>query len=107
MKKHVVIFIALNLFLPALTGCSKPKSVSHTHLATVAAGHQISAEIDGVTSIDNQNTQAVINTQFGQIFIGRSYVLLGSNAWTSIPDGASITLNFSQDKYSVQWTTNE
>lgn len=107
LKKFIVATIAFTLLLLVFTGCRKRKSVSQTHLVTVAAGHEISADIDGVASFDNQNAQAVIVSQFGQIVIERSRVLFGSNAWTDIPDGAPITLNFSQDKYSVQWTTNK
>lgn len=106
MSKHTITSVAFTVGLLACTGCSQTGGVSRTHLVTVAAGHQISADIEGVASIENQNAQTVIFSQFGQIVIERSRVLLGSNVWTDIPDGVPITLNFTQDKYSVQWNTN-
>lgn len=108
MKKYTITSIALTVALLAFTGCSKTSSVSQTHLATIAAGHKISADIDGIATIASQTGKAIITSQqYGEIVIEPSRVSLGSMTWTDIPDGAPITLNFSDKKYSVQWTTNQ
>jgi len=104
MKKYIIICTALAALLLAQTACNVK---SQTHLTTTAAGHSITADIDGVASLENNETNTVITTKFGSIVIDRSYVSLGSQKWTDIPEGVPITLNFSENKYSVQWTQNK
>jgi hypothetical protein len=81
----------------ALTGCHKS-----THLATSAAGHQITAVVEGNHSVDTQPTGTVIRGQFGKVTIERARVQLNSVRWTTIPEDVPVKVSISSHK---QWLT--
>ena len=81
----------------ALTGCHKS-----THIVTSAAGHPITAVVEGNHSVDTQRTGAVIRSQFGKVTIERARVQLDSVRWTTIPEDVPIKVSISSHK---QWLT--
>jgi hypothetical protein len=99
MKTSSFIFRTLPVaaLLLALTACSK-----FTHIATNAAGHSISAEIEGDHSIDSQTNRAVISCQFGKITIERARVRLEDGPWTAIPQEVPVTVGIARHK---RWVT--
>jgi hypothetical protein len=79
----------------ALTGCHKS-----TQIVTSAAGHPITAMVEGTHSVDTQPTGAVIRSEFGKVTIERTRVQLDSVRWTTIPQHVPVRVSISSHK---QW----
>ena len=85
---------ALLIFLlSATTGCTKS-----THVTTSAAGHQVSADIEGNHSLETKPDQAVISSPFGTVTIERARVRFDDAPWTKIPERAPIKVRISKHK---------
>lgn len=99
MKTSSFIFRTLPVaaLLVALTACGK-----FNHIATNAAGHIISVEIEGDPSIDSQTDRAVISCQFGKITIESARVRLEDGPWTTIPQEVPVTVGIARHK---RWVT--
>ncbi len=81
----------------AMTGCHKS-----THIVTSAAGHPITAVVEGNHSVDTQPTGAVIRSQFGKVTIERDRVQFDAARWTTIPEDVPVKISISNHK---QWLT--
>ncbi len=84
-------------FLLTLTACRRS-----AHVSTHSAGHEISAEIEGNHSVDNQTNRAVFTSEFGTITVESNRVRLGEGPWTKIPEAVPLDLGISKHK---RWVT--
>ena len=82
--------------LLTLTACGKSTLVS-----TNAAGHAISAELEGNHSIDAQTNRAIISSRFGSVTIEPARVRIDGAPWTRIPKGAPVELSISKHRTRV------
>ena len=88
--------LILTLLL-ALTACSKS-----TRVSTNAAGHEISAALEGDLSIDSQTDRALIASEFGKIIVEAARVRLGDGPWTKIPERVPVSVGIAKHK---RWVT--
>lgn len=79
--------------LLGLTACSRS-----TRIRTNAAGHAITAELEGDHSIDTASDRAVINSQYGRVTVERTRVQIGDQPWTTIPEGVAVKVGISKHK---------
>ena len=116
MKTSILALAALlSVIVITDSGCSPKVTApsSLTHLTATAAGHAITADIEGAASIENQNTQVVIRcSSCSDVLISASGIYFGTNQsaehrWTLPPDGVPIAFHITHDKFSVQWSTNQ
>jgi len=84
---------ALLAALLALPGCTRP-----TRISTHAAGHSITAEVDGGHSLESLPTQAVLVGEFGKITVEPARVQLGGGDWIVIPEGVPIEMGIAKRK---------
>jgi hypothetical protein len=88
--------LAVMLLLP-LTACTKSTKVS-----TKAAGHAITATLEGSHAINTEGDRAVITGEFGSVTIEAARMRMGDGAWTKIPEGMPVALGISKHK---RWVT--
>ena len=88
--------VVLALLMAGMVGCS-----NSTRITTHAAGHPISARIQGRHSIDTQDDRGVIVSDYGKVTIERTRIQVNDSPWTKIPEGAAIQLTFSKGFVSV------
>jgi len=113
--KTLALLAVLSGIAIAGSGCGPKATVTPnmTHLTATAAGHQITADIEGAAYFENQNTQAVIKSRScSDVLITTSGIYMGTNQtskhkWTQPPDGVPISFHITHDKFSVQWSTNQ
>lgn len=96
LVRHVSHIIALGLLMTGIAGCTKTNRIT-----TNAAGHPISARIQGTHSIDTQGDRGVIASEFGKVTIERTRMQVNDSPWTKIPEGVSIEVTLSKGHLSV------
>lgn len=84
---------ALLAALLLLPGCSRP-----TLIHTQAAGHSITAEVEGSHSLESQASRAVLTGEFGRITVEPARVQLGDGPWTRIPEGVPVKMGVAKHK---------
>jgi hypothetical protein len=90
--------IALSTLLPLLfAGCTETTSIT-TH----AAGHEITADIEGTPSVENEPTRAVIGGPFGTVTIERERVRLDDLQWTTIQADVPVWVSIRRHKVRVK-----
>jgi hypothetical protein len=99
MKSFSLAFGTPSAFglLLILTGCH-----NSSQIITKAAGHPITAVIEGTHSVDTQPTGAVICSQFAKVRIERARVQLDGVRWTTIPQDVPVKVGIFRHK---QWLT--
>lgn len=88
--------IALAVLATGIVGCTKA-----TRITTNAAGHPVTARIEGSHSIDTQGERGVIVGEYGKVTIERTRMQLNDSPWTKIPENASLELVLSKHKISA------
>lgn len=99
MKRSPVLnraVLAITLLL-TLTACTKSTKVS-----TKAAGHVITASLEGSHAINTEGDRAVITSEFGKVTIEAARMQIGDGNWTKIPEGVPVALGISKHK---RWVT--
>jgi hypothetical protein len=91
---RTVLAVALLL---ALGACSRSN-----HVSTKAAGHDITATLDGTHAINTQPDRAVITGEYGKITIEAARLQIGDGPWTKIPEAVPVSLGISKHK---RWVT--
>ncbi|MEO6003664.1 MAG: hypothetical protein ABIZ04_24600 [Opitutus sp.] len=85
-------FLTLNM-----TGCTDARRVTLT-----AVGHEVSADIEGTQSVDDQPTQTVISSQFGKVMVERSRVRVEGLQWAAIAEHVPIAVKIFEHKLTVK-----
>ena len=91
---RTIVTLALLLTLSA---CTKSTKVS-----TKAAGHAITATLEGSHAVSTEGDRAVITSEFGKITIEAARLQIGDGPWTKIPEGVPVSLGISKHR---RWAT--
>ncbi len=89
--------LARALLLASLTGCDRSPEVS-----TEAAGHAISARIQGPHTVVSEADRAVITGPLAKVTIERAQVKVNDGRWMSIPEGVPVSLDIARSKLRIQ-----
>jgi hypothetical protein len=89
--------LTLGILLAAPTGCERPSDLS-----TEAAGHAISARIQGPHSVVSEDHHAVITGPFAKVTIERAQVKVNDGRWTAIPEGVPVSLDMAPSRLRIQ-----
>ncbi len=89
--------LILGILLTAWSGCGRPPEFS-----TEAAGHAISARIQGPHTVVSEADRAVITGPLAKVTIERSQVKVNDGRWMSIPEGVPVSLDVARSKLRIQ-----
>jgi hypothetical protein len=89
--------LTLGMVLTAPSGCHRPSDVS-----TEAAGHAISARIQGPHTLVSEADHAVISGPFAKVTIERAQVKVNDGRWTSIPEGVPVSLDMARSRLRIK-----
>ena len=89
--------VTLLALLLALSACAKSSKIT-----TKAAGHAITATLEGTHSINTEGDRAVITSEFGKVTIEAARMQIGDSPWTKIPEQVPVSLGISKHK---RWVT--
>lgn len=95
--KALVGILATATLLMALPACRQSSRIS-----TQAAGHDITAEIEGRHSLETGTNRAVLVGDFGKITVEPDRVQLGDGPWTRIPEAVPMIVGITKHK---RWVT--
>jgi hypothetical protein len=95
--KPALLPLTLVALLSTLSGCDQPPD-----LVTEAAGHAISARIQGPHSLVTEAGQAVISGPFGNVTIEQGRLNVNGGRWTSIPEGAPVRLEMARARVRIK-----
>jgi hypothetical protein len=84
------------LLLAFTTACHKT-----TLVITTAAGHQITAVIEGDHSIESNSGQGMIASRFGKIIIERARVQIDQTPWAKIPEDVPVEVRIASRKITL------
>ncbi len=99
MKSFDQLFraVRVTILLLGLSAC-RPS----TQISTQAAGHAITANLEGSHSLDTQPDRVVITGEFGKITVEPARVRLGDGPWTKIHEQVPIEVGIAKHK---RWIT--
>jgi hypothetical protein len=95
--KPALLPLTLVALLSASSGCDQPPDV-----VTEAAGHAITARIRGPHGLVTEAGQAVISGPFGSVTIEPKRVNVNGGRWTSIPEGAPVSLEMAHARVRIK-----
>jgi hypothetical protein len=80
-----------------VSACAKAPTI-----ATEAAGHTITAEVEGVPSVENQPDFAVIAGPHGRVIVERERVRLDDFEWTTIRAEVPVSVSIKRNKVRIK-----
>jgi hypothetical protein len=89
--------LIFGMLLAASSGCDRPPD-----LFTEAAGHAISARIEGPHTVVSEAGHALITGAFGKVTIERGRVKVDDGSWTSIPEGVPVSLEMASSRLRLK-----
>ena len=90
------------MLVSAVLLLSLPACTPSTRIATHAAGHAITIDIEGHHSLETGTNRAVIVGEFGKITVEPARVQLGDGPWTKIPEDVPMIVGIVKHK---RWVT--
>ena len=89
--------VATVVLFAVLVGACSPVS----KIALRAAGHEITAEIEGKQSVESLPTHAIVGSEFGKVTIEETRVRVEGLNWTQIPAGVPVKVSIKRGKLQV------